>query len=142
MLATLWYFFFYFTLHGQQEEHLLQKEEPLLVNSGEALYDGKEISLVGEVVVQHSLGQISAHRLSLLPSSNQDNKNKFSLFKISDDIQIDLKEGGKLICQKAEIDYSKMEGLFFGNDDYPDVVYMTTGKEEEKEVPLKSKVIK
>ena len=36
------------------------QDDAMVVNSGEAQYDGNEIILVGEVDVQHSLGGISA----------------------------------------------------------------------------------
>lgn len=113
-----------------QESSILEKDDALFVNSGEAQYDGKEIVLVGQVAVQHSLGQISARRLSLVPSS-QDKKSKFAFLKISDDVQLELRGGGRLICQVAEVDYAKMQGVFLGNVEAPDVTYLNTGEEKE-----------
>jgi lipopolysaccharide export system protein LptA len=128
----------FLTHTGQaQQETLLEKDEPLVVNSGEAQYDGKEIVLVGQVVVQHGLGQIFAHRLSLVPTSNQDKKSKFSFLKISDDVQIDLRGGGKLNCQQAEVDYTKMQGIFLGNEQNRDVIYLNTGEKEETSQELR-----
>lgn len=113
-----------------QESSSLQKEDAMIVNSGEAQYDGKEIVLVGQVSVEHGLGQISAHRLSVLPSVNQDKKNKFGFLKIGEDVHIQLKEGGELYCQQAEIDYAKLQGTFLGNEAQPDVVYLNRGEEK------------
>lgn len=122
--------FLLFSALQAQESSFLQKEDAMIVNSGEAQYDGKEIVLVGQVVVQHSLGQISARRLSVLPSINKDNKNKFGFIKISEDVQIQLKGGGELYCQQAEVDYVKLQGIFLGNEIQPDVVYLNRGEEK------------
>lgn len=117
-----------------QEDSFLQKDDSMVVNSGEAQYDGKEIILVGQVSVQHSLGQISARRLSAQPSVDKDKKNKIGLLKISDHVQIALKGGGELHCEQAEVDYAKMQGVFLGNSEKPDVLYFNKneGKEEKE----------
>ncbi len=131
-LFRLWYFkiaFLFSLLHA--ENALLQKEDSMVVNSGEAQYDGKQIILVGQVIVQHSLGQISARRLSVQSSSNIDKKNKLGFLKINDDVQIELKEGGRLYCQQAEVDYANMQGIFLGNAAWPDVTYFNKGEEGE-----------
>jgi hypothetical protein len=125
--------FSFFCILQAQEANFLE-EESMVVNSGEAQYDGKEIILVGKVVVQHGLGQISARRLSLLPASNHDKKSKFAFLKVSEDVQLELKGGGCLYCQRAEVDYAKMQGLFLGNPESPDVTYLNTcrGKESQQ----------
>jgi lipopolysaccharide export system protein LptA len=120
-----------FSIVQGQENLSLPKEDSMVVNSGEAQYDGKEIVLVGEVVVQHPLGQISSHRLSVQPSIEQGKKNKFGFLRISDDVAIELKGGGQLYCQQAEIDYGKMQGIFLGNLTHPDVIYLNTGEGQE-----------
>lgn len=107
----------------------IEKDETIKVHSGEVQYDGKEIVLVGQVSVQHGLGQISARRLSLLFDSQQ--KNRFAFLKLQDDVQLELKEGGCLYCQGAEVDYAKMQGVFWGNAKCPDVIYLNT-REEKK----------
>lgn len=116
-----------------EEGALLDKDDSMVVNSGEAQYDGKEIVLVGQVVVQHGLGKISARRLALLPSADPDKKTKFALLKISDDVQLELKGGGSLFCQQAEVDYTKMQGIFLGNGESPDVTYLNTGESKESQ---------
>lgn len=113
-----------------QEDSSLQKEDTMIVNSGEAQYDGKSIVLIGQVKVEHSLGHISANRLSVLPSIHKDKKNKFGLLKISENVQIQLKDGGMLSCQHAEVDYGQLQGIFLGNETQPDVVYMSQGEEK------------
>lgn len=116
-----------------QETVSLPIEEAIVVNSGEAQYDGKEIVLVGQVAVQHSLGQIAAHRLSLLPSMNKGKKSKLGFLNISEDVHIDLKDGGELYCQQAEVDYAKMQAVFLGNREHPDVIYLKRAEEQEED---------
>jgi lipopolysaccharide export system protein LptA len=129
-LLRLWYFkiIFLFPLLHAQENALLQKENAMIVNSGEAQYNGREIILTGQVIVQHDLGQISARCLSVQPSSNKDKKSKFGFLKINDNVQIELAEGGMLYCQQAEVDYANMQGFFLGNAEWPDVTYLNTGE--------------
>lgn len=123
-----------------QEITPLSSDETMKVNSGEAQYDGKEIVLIGEVVVQHGLGQISSRRLSLIPSSSDGKKNKFAFLTISDNVEIELQGGARLYCQKAEVDYSKLQGIFGGNEQFPDVVYLNAGEENKSpHVEIKSR---
>ena len=110
-------------------------QEMMKVNSGEAQYDGKEIVLVGEVNVQHSLGEISARRLCFQPASGQEKKNKLGLLKISEDVHIKLEGGGELACEIAEVDYSKLEGVFSGNEASPDVIYFNTTEDAHNKNP-------
>lgn len=101
-------------------------ERPMQVNSGEASYDGKRMVLTGDVIVQHSLGQISARRLSFIPQLEK--KGKQPSLEISESVEILLKGGGELQCQQAEVDYIKMKGIFLGNAEFPDVVYRNEGE--------------
>lgn len=120
-----------------------EKNENMIVNSGEAQYDGKEMSLEGQVSVQHPLGQISARKLTLQATDEGGKKNRFGLLKIDDQVQITLKDGGELHCQHAEIDYGKMQGIFTGNADFPDVAYLHDLKETKgKNLPHPSFEIK
>lgn len=104
-------------------------EEPMVINSGEAEYNGQEISLIGNVNIDHGLGKISAHRLKLAPSS--DKKMKFGLLTMQEDVVIDLEGGGQLSCQKANIDYQNLCGTFLGDSQRPDVIYRDTRQTKE-----------
>lgn len=127
--------FFLCSLLLGQESLTLHSDEAMVVNSGEAQYDGKEIVLTGHVVVQHPLGQISADRLAVLPLINQEKKTKFGLLKMQEDVCIQLKDGGQLSCQEAEVDYSKMKGVMLGNQEHPDVLYFNPGEEGREGKP-------
>ncbi|CUI16043.1 hypothetical protein PNK_0412 [Candidatus Protochlamydia naegleriophila] len=120
------------SLAGQEND----QAEQMVISSGEAEYDGQAISLVGQVVVQHGLGKISAHRLSVMPAEQEGQKGRFTLLKINDDILIELQGGGQLECQQADIDYLKLTGNFLGNSIHPDVVYRNVGEEGQERPAL------
>lgn len=111
------------------------QEKPMQVNSGSAAYDGKIMVLTGDVVVQHSLGRISARLLSFNPQAEKQG-NQPSL-QISGSVEILLNGGGELQCQQADVDYAKMKGIFLGNAEFPDVVYRNEG---EKKTPAQGEV--
>lgn len=122
MVARFWLglFFMHAMLHAQ--------EDPMNIKSGEAVYDGKKVVLIGDVVMQHGLGQISAHRVALIPASDKEKKHKNSSLEISESVEILLNGGGRLECQRADVDYTKMKGVFSGNVEFPDVVYCSEGE--------------
>jgi hypothetical protein len=115
----------------------LQKPQ-MSVSSGEAQFNGKEAVLIGEVSIRHGLGQITAHRIAMVPLKGDEVKKRAALFKISEDVEIQLEGGGCLSCQSAEIDYTKMQGVFLGNHSHPNVVYrhFKSGDAEAAATPL------
>lgn len=121
-----------------QETDSFHSDEAMNVTSGEVHYNGKEIILDGEVVVQHGLGQISAHHLSVIPSSSDDKKQRSAFLTISDDVQIELQGGGRLNCQRAEVDYTTLQGIFLGNAQFPDVCYANTGESPSLSLEVRS----
>ncbi|WP_154017789.1 hypothetical protein [Candidatus Protochlamydia phocaeensis] len=123
-------------LKGEEEA-----EEQMVITSGEAEYNGQEISLVGTVEVQHGLGKISAHRLIVMPSDQGNKKSRFSLLKISDDVRIELQGGGQLHCQQAEVDSLKLQGIFLGNARQPDVIYSNAGERDGQTLHARAPLI-
>ena len=130
-LFAAFYFIWIFFLMPMVQAQEFPSLEMMRVNSGEAQYDGKEIVLVGQVNVQHSLGEISARRLCIQPASGKEKKNKLGLLKISENVHIKLEGGGELACEEAEVDYSKLEGVFLGNSASPDVIYTAEGSDDK-----------
>ena len=84
-------------LNGMLQAH----ETSVNVSSEAAVYNGKKVELTGDVVVQHSLGQISAHRLSFLPEMDKKTAKRYASLEVSDGVEILLKEGGQLHCQES-----------------------------------------
>lgn len=111
-------------LFGETQDSL-----PVAMNSTEAEYNGREITLVGEAVVQHELGKISAHRFSIVPSQ-ADKKFKFSKLTMHDNVRLDFPAKGSLICEEAVLDYDKLHGIFLGSTEKPDVVFNTLPSEQ------------
>lgn len=112
------------------------EDDSMAVSSGLAEYDGKEISLVGDVVIQHDLGKIQAHRLAILPATSQDKKMKCSALKMDEDVIIDLHGGGQLRCQHAQVDCEQMTGIFEGSQKQIDVVYTDVKHENDVAIPF------
>lgn len=108
----------------------------LVINSGEAFYDGKEVILTGDVVVEHSLGTISAHRFSM--QSCDEGKTQFSLLNMLEDVHIHLTGGGEISCQKAIVDYGQLQGDFYGNALHPSVIYSNENEKScsQQSIPL------
>lgn len=99
-------------------------EESMTIQSGEALYNGQDISLSGQVLVEHPLGQIASKYLILMPSGmSPSHRPKFAMLKIHDDVVINWAEGGCLHCQEALIDSDLLTGMFQGNAEQPNVIY-------------------
>lgn len=105
---------------------IFSQEETLNIQSGEAIYNGKEIFLTGHVVIEHELGQLSAQQLTLVPAAKE-KKLRFSLLKLNQNVMIQSKDSGQLECQEANIDYENLKGQFLGNQESPDVIYSNRG---------------
>jgi len=96
-------------------------EEPLKINSGEVSYDGQSMTLMGQVAIEHRLGQITAHHLTIQPT--KDKKLKFGLLEMYEDVQLQLSGGGELNCQKAVLDCVSLQGRCWGNNEQGQVIY-------------------
>ncbi len=94
---------------------LLQANEEMIVDSGFAEYDGKRIVLTKDVVVEHQIGKITADKIILIPSEEEKKKLHFAFLEMHDGVKIVMKEGGMLECSRAELDYFKLIGKFYGN---------------------------
>lgn len=100
-------------------------EEPIKIQSGEAVYNGHEISLTGQVTIQHELGCLSAKQLTLIPHTNKEQRHKLSQLNLQDQVIIEWAEGGCLRCERAEIDADQLIGIFIGSSEQPSVTYET-----------------
>ena len=117
---------FSFSLRGNEETL-----SPLPTQPCELQYEGKKIVFKGNVVIEHGLGQISAHRLAAYPTSNKDKKQEYGLIEMSEDVEIQLRNEGTVRCQHAQVSDVNMRGFFQGNDTYPYVIYSNMAKNTE-----------
>lgn len=109
------------------------EEDQVLLDSLKAHYDGNEVILSGDVQVQQKLGKIFADHMVLTPENGQ-KKTRFSHLKMQDDVKIELRDGGQLLCAKAELDYLTSTGAFSGSPSQEYVIYTENcaGKEDKK----------
>ena len=120
---------------------LAEDEGMMFIDSGEANYNGKEIVLSKDVVVEHEIGKICAHHIILTPENDQ-KKIRFTHLKMSDTVKFLLKDGGQLLCEKADLDYLKLTGKFTGSLQHEYVVYTESCKVNgDKRMPLVLKAL-
>lgn len=116
--------------------YLFSQEEVLHLDSCHANYDGKEIILSGEVVVDSEIGKINADHIVLKPES-EEKYDHFVYLKMNGNVKMQLKDGGQLLCSSADLDYLQSIGQFTGNLDHDYVVYTESCKvKEDKRMPL------
>jgi lipopolysaccharide export system protein LptA len=114
----------------------LEDDEAVVIDSSTANYDGKQIVLSGDVVVEHVIGKIYANHIVLMPE-NTKKKMRFAYMKMNDDVKFHLKDGGQLHCAQADLDYLNLTGKFTGNVGQEYVVYTESCKtHESKSTPL------
>jgi len=98
------------------------ENDPMIINSGKAEFNGKEISLSGHVVVEHDLGSLEANQMTLVPEKMNE-KIQAKHLSLKEDVNIALKNAGKLSCHLAEIDFSNLTGKFYGGANQEFVAY-------------------
>lgn len=95
----------------------------LAVDSDYVEYKGKQISLNGNVTIEHDLGSIMAKSIELIPEKGEENKLTYS-FILNGDVKVLLKEGGILNCAQADVHFSTKMGYFHSSSEQPFVTYM------------------
>lgn len=109
------YFAFQLSMALTCQFGLLYCDEGMEIDSKEARYDGKTVSLVGSVHLEHELGSISADEVVLHPAAKgKDKKSKFGSVSVNHNVVFDIKGGGELRCAKAELDRETMVGKYYG----------------------------
>lgn len=98
------------------------ENEPMVIDSGEAGYNGKTISLSGHVVIEHELGKLEADQMELTPEVINA-KIQAKRLAMEKNVSIDLQDGGQLCCSKAEVDFNELQGDFHGSPEQEYVTY-------------------
>lgn len=100
-------------------------------------YDGKSMKLEGDVHLEHDLGRIAAESV-LLQRDRSSNSNSLRTFKLMDNVSIDMKDGGTLLCGDAEIDYASLTANFSGHLSDEKVTYLDSfSGQKSEEIPIK-----
>lgn len=97
-------------------------EEVISIDSELASYNGEQIVLQGNVVVEHALGTITANHVTLFPSKKKE-IGPFGLVLMQDRVNFALKGGEVLSCGKAEFDCQALSGVFSSNESQEFVTY-------------------
>ena len=105
-------------------------DEMMVIESGMADYDGKKVTLTGNVVVDHEIGVVSANYVELTP---EDAKKKLRLAQLlmEENVKIALKDGGQLCCSQATIDYQALTGNFKGDTQQEFVIYTESCRDKK-----------
>ncbi len=78
------------------------------VSSSEVLYDGSDLKLSGEVVIEHPLGQMHAEE-ALIEKPDQQSE-RFDAIHLRKAVRLELKDYGKLLCENADFDFKSLTG--------------------------------
>lgn len=105
------------------------EDDMMMIDSAEANYDGRQITLNGSVVVEHDIGKITANHMVVTPEEDE-KKVRLAYLKMNDDVRIALKDGAQLTCSTAELDYVGLRGRFLGGSQHEYVVYTENCKDK------------
>lgn len=112
------------------------EEEIVVVDSDLADYDGKKITLSGNVVVRHEMGTIAANHMMFHQTSDTPGL-AYGKLQMDENVKISLKDGGQISCSHADLDYRQLEGLFAGSPSQDYVVYTENCRSKgEQGIPL------
>jgi hypothetical protein len=117
---------------------IIAEDEIMIIDSNLADYDGKKITLSGNVIVDHELGKIAANQVIILPG-NDEKKLRFAHLQMVDQVIINLRDGGLLTCACADLDFRNMSGKFSGNRQQEYVTYTESLRDRsnnQSRVPL------
>lgn len=115
----------------------------LAFEAKEAVYDGKQIALSGDVYLEHEIGTLSAGQ-ALLTGATEDKKIRLNQLDLYQNVKISLREGGELDCAEAHVSQATHLGEFSGSPAQPYVVYMeqcrdSMGSNQRLPIILKSR---
>lgn len=97
-------------------------EPTMALESGQATYNGQQITLSEGVVIDHEIGDITAEKV-VLTISPDEKKTRFSFLHMEDDVKILLKDGSRLTCAAADLDYQMLTGVFMSDHQQDFVIF-------------------
>lgn len=97
---------------------LLAAETPqsTSLSSSHAAYDGNALVLTGHVVLDHGLGKMQAENASL-QRQEAGHDFPFSLIELHKEVMLNLKNSSSLSCDKANLDFTMLQGFLFSSDE-------------------------
>jgi lipopolysaccharide export system protein LptA len=106
--------------------------EPTSLSSSHAAYDGNALVLTGHVVLDHGLGKMQAENAAL-QRQEAGNDFPFSLIELDKQVVLNLKNSSSLFCDKANLDFTTLQGSLFSSNEQK-VVFTDLIK---KKIPVK-----
>ncbi len=98
-------FLFFFALEANADD-LFSQLSGITLHSGEASFDGKQFILNGDVNIDHPIGKIRCHRITI--EFSPINKGIPKTMKIENEGHIWFKDGSELFFDLGEIDYQEL----------------------------------
>lgn len=115
------------------------------IDSSHAEYDGKAVSLHGDVAIKHLIGEITCQSAKVFPDEGYSEAGpQQPLLKLAGDVIIKMAGGGTLSCSLADFDSKEGVATFYSGDDDAFVVYkeFPDVREKESSFLLKSRRMK
>lgn len=112
------------------------------ISSSSASYDGSALILSGQVALDHGLGKMRAEE-AMLQKQESGKEFPFSTIVLKRGIQIDLQDQAKLRCDRADLDFTALQGKLLASEKQK-VVYtdrLKTGSRQETSLRLMSDVV-
>jgi len=135
MICLLFCFFGFLPPSTIQPDGLISE-----IKAKDVDYDGKRITLKGDVKIEHRLGRLACNKATifLLQAKDTEEKNLTPEYiTLEGGVIAELKDGSILHSQLAEINCQTLEGVFTSPNPEK-VTYIAQMKEGEKTVPVKT----
>lgn len=121
------------------------QEAPAQFEAQEAVYDGKSVTMAGNVILEHPVGTLAANQ-AVLTGASEGRKISIHHLDLYDQVKLGLSEGGELSCAEAHFNHQASRGDFSGSTAQPFVVYMeqcrdASGSEQRFPIIVKSRTM-
>ncbi len=105
------------------------------ISSSNASYDGTALVLKGQVVLDHGLGKMQAEE-AILQKQEANKDFPFSVIHLNRDVLVKLTQHGQLQCDKAELDFSNLQGTLSSANraSYTDTLKKKKGKQSPLQI--------
>src|ERR1700759_209510 len=87
----------------------LYATETTTVESNDAIYDGNQILLSGQVIIENMMGHVHAEQAILKRDLTGTSKNDFPWAELSEHVVAHLSDGGLFECEKVIFDYQNLK---------------------------------
>jgi len=106
------------------------------ISSSSASYDGNALILTGQVALNHGLGKMLAEE-AVLQKQETGKEFPFSTIALKRGIQIELQDHARLRCDKADLDFSALQGKLFSGGKEKVVYTDRVRRGSKQESPLR-----